>query len=183
VRLLLLRHAKSDWGDKSLDDHDRPLSRRGIEAAPRMAAYMRTRNYTPDLVKCSTSRRTRETLELIAPAFASSPKIEFSRRLYLAERRTLLEEIRSTPAQSRTLMLIGHNPGMGEFAQKLAALPEDDAEAARQDRLALNFSTAALAVFEFDAGEWREVGEGRGRLIDFVRPKDLPEAANLKRRS
>ena len=173
LRLFLLRHAKSDWGHKNLDDFDRPLSRRGIAAAPRMGAYMRKQNYVPGLVKCSSSRRTRETLQHISPFFEPAPEVRFSRSLYLAEPKLLLEDIRQTPAIFSALLLIGHNPGIGALALALAGLPMDGQEEHRKERLSEKFPTACLAVLDFDAKEWRKVKPLSGRLVDYMRVRDL----------
>ena len=173
LRLFLLRHAKSDWGNKSLDDHDRPLSPRGITAAPRIAAYMRAQKYLPDLAKCSSSQRTRETLEKMVPLFEPPPEIHYSRSLYLAEPKTLLSEIRQTPNSCSALFLVGHNPGIRALALALAALREDQEEA-HKERLVEKFPTACLAVLEFSVRDWREVKPLSARLVDYMRVKDLP---------
>ena len=82
--IFLLRHAKSSWDDDSLSDHDRPLSERGRAAAPRMGAYMRGAGYLPDLVLCSTSMRTRQTLDAVISELGVEPATEFQEELYLA---------------------------------------------------------------------------------------------------
>jgi len=173
LRLYLLRHAKSDWGNKNLDDFDRPLSHRGITAAPRMGAYMRTQNYVPGLVKCSSSQRTRETLDHIIPLFESAPEVHFSRSLYLAEPKALLEDIRQAPDVSSTLLLVGHNPGIGALALALTALPRNRQEEIRKERLSEKFPTACLAVLDFDVNQWRAVKPLSGELVDYMRVKDL----------
>jgi phosphohistidine phosphatase len=173
LRLYLLRHAKSDWGNKNLDDFDRPLSQRGIAAAPRIGAYMRTRKYVPSLVKCSSSQRTRETLAHIMPFFEPAPEIHYSRSLYLAEPKALLEDIRRTPDVSSTLLLVGHNPGVGALALALTALPKDRQEEIRNERLSEKFPTACLAVLDFDVTKWRAVKPLSGELVDYMRAKDL----------
>jgi len=174
LRLFLLRHAKTDWGNKSLDDHDRPLSPRGITAAQRIAIYMRVQKYLPDLAKCSSSRRTRETLEQMVPVFEPPPETHCSRSLYLAQPKTLLSEIRQTSDSCLALLLVGHNPGIGALALALAALREDQEEKTHKERLAEKFPTACLAVFEFTAKDWREVKPLSARLVDYMRVKDLP---------
>lgn len=173
LRLYLLRHAKSEWGNKNLDDFDRPLSPRGNAAAPRMGAYMRTQNHLPALVRCSASQRTRETLHHMLPFFEPAPEVRYSRSLYLADPKVLLADIRQTPAIFSTLMFVGHNPGIGTLALALAGLPIDKQEEQRKERLSEKFPTACLAVLDFEAKEWREVKPLSGRLVDYVRVKDL----------
>ena len=175
MRLYLLRHAKSDWSNKDLDDFDRPLSARGIDAAPRIGSYMSHHRYVPKLIKCSSAQRTRETLDLVFPYFSPAPKILYSRSLYLAEPKVLLEEIRQTPRSCESVLVVGHNPGMGTLALALAALPEDSEEDERKERLAERFPTGCLAVLDFNVNEWRAVKPLSGRLLDYVRPKELPD--------
>jgi len=176
LRLYLLRHAKSDWANKDLDDFDRPLSDRGISAAPRIGAYMREHGYLPDLIKCSSALRTRETLARVLACLAPTPKILYSRSLYLAEPKTLLEEIRQTPRSCESVLIVGHNPGMGTLALALAAVPSDDEEDVRKERLEERFPTGGLAVLDFNVNDWRAVKPLSGRLVDYVRPKELPGA-------
>jgi len=129
LRLLLLRHAKSDWSG-SLGDHDRPLAARGRKAAPRMGAVMRKKGYVPALVLCSTAERTKETLELLLPALRADPKIQYDRALYLAEWPVLLAILQGAAADT-PLLMIGHNPGLEQLASALAVQPQDAAERAR----------------------------------------------------
>ena len=84
-RLMLLRHAKSDWAAPGVRDHDRPLNPRGREAAPKMGAYMVRHALVPDLIVASTATRVRETLDLLLPAFETPPKIVPTSALYDAE--------------------------------------------------------------------------------------------------
>jgi len=176
LRLLLLRHAKSDWG-KETEDHERPLSERGKNAAPLMAAYMRAKRYEPAQVLSSSARRTKETLELSLPKWRSKPKVRYERALYLADWPRLLSAVRSSKAAS-PLLLVGHNPGIEQLALALALQPKTPAERARTQRMAQKFPTAALAVLDFDAATWRSIKPGQGRLVDFVRPKDIAVAAD-----
>jgi len=176
LRLILLRHAKSDWADKSLDDHDRPLNTRGRAAAPRIGAYMRERKYIPRLVLCSSAKRTRETLALLLPYFTPAPEVRYLRHLYLAEWRALLGAVREAPRAATPLLIVGHNPGMEQLAAELAAKPGNAAERARTEKAAEKFSTGALAVFDFAGSDWRGAKPRLGRLADFARPRDLPGA-------
>ena len=174
MRLLLLRHAKSSWdaGQKS-DDHDRPLNRWGREAAPVMGSYMRDSGLIPDIVLCSTALRTTETLERVLPYFKLAPEIRRTRGLYLADWPALLKLIRELPPSRKTALLVGHNPGIERLAMALAFHPKTIAERARAERLAEKFPTAGLAALEFSGSTWAAVKAGEGRLLDYVRPKDL----------
>ena len=92
-RLLLLRHAKSSWGDASLEDFDRPLNTRGRAASPQMGRYMAKKNYVPDHILCSTSRRTRETLAYLLPHFRAEQTVHFVDELYFDGEYDYIEQI------------------------------------------------------------------------------------------
>ena len=179
-QLLLLRHAKSSWDDPAQSDHARPLNARGRAAAHRLRATLRDLGLLPDVVLVSSARRTLQTLEALAP-WDETPIIEPMDGLYLAETRKLFDIIRGVSETVRSLMLVGHNPGLHEFAISLTGInqPKTKSEApssAVVGRLALDFPAGALAEFTV-AGPWRELGAGSGRLVRFVCPRDLAEAA------
>ncbi|SFT73823.1 histidine phosphatase family protein [Mesorhizobium sp. YR577] len=167
--LLLLRHAKSSWGDPDLDDFDRPLSPRGLDAAPLMGKAIAARNWLPQMALVSPSVRTRETWRIVA---AQSPRFiepTFRDTLYEASAGQLLAEVRHAPEEITSLILLGHNPGMQDFATLIAGEGSD--ETAMQ-QLRKKFPTAGLARLEFD-GRWDELRAGAARLSHFLRPKDL----------
>jgi len=171
---MLLRHAKSDWtGSTKVEDHERPLNGRGRKTAPKIGEYLRAKNYVPRLVLCSTATRAKETLELILSTLKSSPKVNYDRKLYLADWPQLLAAIQKCPDKISPLLVVGHNPGLEQLALALALKPQSIAEKGRAQRLAQKFPTAALAVFDFEVKNWKEVKPGCGRLVDFVRPKDV----------
>lgn len=171
-RLLLLRHAKS-LRDDAPKDKDRPLNERGRDDAPRMGGHMHHRGYLPQLVLCSTAKRTVETWELLGPELGPSTRIRFTDALYLAPVPVMEKLIRTVDNEVSTLLVIGHNPGMEECAQSLAREPATDHEHKFAAALQVKFPTCALAVLDFDAPRWDALTSGR--LIDFVRPKDLKE--------
>ncbi|WP_375465023.1 histidine phosphatase family protein [uncultured Methylobacterium sp.] len=166
-RLLLLRHAKSDR-PAGVPDLDRPLNPRGRTAAPRMGAYLADEGLRPDFALVSPSLRTRETWEAVRAALGEIPS-RIERTIYEAPAAALRDTIRAAPEAARTLLLIGHNPGIQDLAHALAARGSH----AARDRLATQFPTAALAVIAFEVETWDAVGRGGGRLERFVRPKDL----------
>jgi phosphohistidine phosphatase len=170
-RLYLLRHAKSSWDDPTLSDHDRPLAPRGRQAARVMAKHLRRKGISPQLVLCSPSRRTRQTLKRIAPALAESADVQIRSELYAASAADLLEVLRELPDEVESVMLIGHNPGLEDLAVSLGG---DGREIARVRE---KFPTAALATLEFSAG-WRELAPGSAELVDFVKPKELSRRAS-----
>ena len=166
--LYVLRHAKSDWGDSSLRDFDRPLNSRGWKAAMAMGREMRERGFSPDLVLVSPAVRTTETLARVEEGFGESFKSESIRGIYLAETETLIDLVRGAPTEAGQLMIVGHNPGMHEIVLMLTAGPQE----LRNDA-ASKFPTAALAEISFDVGDWTDVTRGSGRIRSFVKPRDL----------
>ena len=173
-RLMLLRHAKSDWGTPGLRDHDRPLNVRGREAAPKMGAYMVRHALVPDLIIASTAKRVAETLDLLRPAFGIQPKVSQEPRVYEAGAGPLLGLVKETPRTAHSLLLIGHNPGLSEFASMLIASGEVEA----RQRLIEKFPTAALAVIDFAFDDWEKLHPHSGRLDRFVVPRALDVATD-----
>lgn len=167
--LHLLRHAKSSWADDELDDHDRPLSKRGRRDAETMARHLAQRGGTPDLVLSSTAARARATLapllEVLKPR-----RILLDRALYLAPGAKLLEHLRETGEQMGTVLLVGHNPGLHELALLLAD-PESPLEL---PPLTGKFPTGALASYRFGS-EWRRLKPHAATLIAYVTPRELAE--------
>jgi phosphohistidine phosphatase len=179
LRLLLLRHAKSDWS-RGADDHDRPLSGRGLTSAPEIARYMRSRLYVPAAVLCSTAKRARQTLDLLLPEWEATPAIRYDRALYLAEWPNLLAALRKAPSHASPLLVVGHNPGLEQLAVALAMPPQTPAERGRLQRMAQKYPTAALAIFDFDVESWRSLRPGIGHLVEFVRPKDVARRSAME---
>ena len=138
-----------------------------------MALYMRSKNYVPALVLCSTAQRTRETLDLLLAAWTKTPAVRYERSLYLSEWPLLLATVKKAPGRASPLLVIGHNPGLEQLAIALALQPKGTAERARLERLTQKFPTSALAVLDFGMSSWRDIAPGSGELADYVRPKDL----------
>jgi phosphohistidine phosphatase len=169
LTLSLLRHAKSNWDDIDLDDFDRPLSKRGANAAPEMGRAIRELNLKPDLVLCSSAVRTRATVALVMLELGPPPpEVRYEEGLYLATPSAMLGYIRKIEKKVRNLLIVGHNPGTHALALELtgAAKREDMAE------LATKFPTAALASMTFDLDNWRDVKAGLGHLVVFLTPRN-----------
>ena len=164
LRLILTRHAKSDWSAPDEPDHDRPLNARGRRQAPLIGRWLASRRDLPATVLCSDATRTRETLDLILPELPGRPEVSLDPTLYHAAPETILSAIRAQHVP--VLMLVGHNPGLAEAAHRIAHT------APTYPRFA-DFPTAATAVFDFTEDAWSQVGWTRGTLRDFVTPDDL----------
>ena len=169
LTLSLLRHAKSSWDDPALDDFDRPLSKRGASAAPRMGAYMAAHRLAPDLVLCSPAVRARQTLDLVLPHLSGGPTVVYEEGFYLAASSVLLARVRKIEANVHHVLIVGHDPGIQGLALELSG----GGKAEMLKSLGSKFPTAALAVIRFKGEDWAKVDEGKGRLELFVTPKSL----------
>ncbi len=172
-RLLLLRHAKAVPQDAGIDDHERALMARGREDAPKLGHYIQKSGYAPDLILASTARRTAQTVELVIDELGGTQRIDYLEALYLAEPEVILSIVRLAPDTVKSLLVVGHNPGMEQVATHLAREPVKRKERDRFDLIEEKFPTAALAVLDFDVTRWRDLVPGTGALKDFVRPRDL----------
>jgi phosphohistidine phosphatase len=170
-QLLLLRHAKSSWDDPRMVDHARPLDARGQHDAAAMGDAMRRLGLSPDIVLVSSARRTRETLAAIEP-IEGSPLVDEHDALYLAPAERMIEMLHAVPETARSVLVIGHNPGLHNLALALLG-PAGLARGGRDaEALAEKYPTGALAEFAI-ATPWWGVEEGGGRLVRFLCPRDL----------
>jgi len=167
-RLLLLRHAKSDWPD-GLEDALRPLSERGRRNAPEMGKAVTRADIVPDFALISTAVRTRQTWELFAPQLGKEIPMREESGLYGASDRTLLDFARSIPDQIMTLLLCAHNPGIERLARSFAK--SGDADAIR--RVEMKYPTCGLAAIELPINQWKEALPPAGRLEMFITPASL----------
>ena len=170
-RLFLLRHAKAVPAESGVEDFERTLMLVGMQDAGAMARYLRKGGHVPGLILCSSAARTAQTGELVVQQLEC--EIEYRESLYLAEPQKILATIRAAPVALSSLMIVGHNPGLEAVASLLAREPVRRKERARHEALEEKFPTCALAILDFDSGRWRDVAPGTGKLVDFVRPKDL----------
>lgn len=173
-RLMLLRHAKSSWDQRGIDDASRTLAPRGRRAAPLIGRHISGRGLVPDLVLCSSAERARQTLELVRAEWDharddKTPKVEMRSALYMATPDEMLEILRRLDDDIASVMVVGHNPGLQGLAQRLVT--KGDPRGLKS--MARKFPTAALAVIELGAEQWPAIRPGKGYLQSFVRPKDL----------
>jgi phosphohistidine phosphatase len=170
--LVLMRHAKSSWDAGDVTDHDRVLSPRGRASAPRIGRWLAEQRVKPQKILCSTAARVNETLALLLPALPKGVRVEATDKLYMALPREIITEIAETGNDVGTLLVIGHNPGIGSLAIWLAGQGEKKS----LERLASRFPTAAVAIIDLDIASWRELDSDIGTLRVFVTPKDLGDA-------
>ena len=163
-RLILTRHAKSSWDDPATPDHDRPLNERGRAAAAELGVWLASRGFVPGEVLCSDALRTRRTWSGLAPALPGTPILNLKPALYHAGPDVMLAVLRH--ATEPCVMMIGHNPGIADFASRLVARAPVSADFAR-------YPTGATLVCDFAAESWAAVGFGQGTTVDFIVPREV----------
>ena len=161
--LILTRHAKSSWDNPGLDDHSRPLTKRGRKSAEAIGKWLADRDLAPDLVLSSSSRRTRETWERMG---LKSAEVTFTDGLYHVTANQMLRVLGE--ASGATVMMLGHNPGIGEFAEELVSEPPEHPRF-------FDYPTCATTVMSFDTDDWAKVQWRSGAVQDFVIPRELLE--------
>ena len=159
-RLILMRHAKSDWDDPVLRDIERPLSERGRVNATALGDWLRSRGYLPDAVLCSSATRTAETFV----GLALECPVRYLPELYHAPPATLLTALRQ--AEGQTVILLAHNPGIGDFAQDIVQSPPD------HHRFG-DYPTGATLVCDLPVNDWTDAQLRSAQVVDFIVPRDL----------
>jgi phosphohistidine phosphatase len=132
MRLMLLRHAKTEKAEPGMRDDERRLNERGQTDAPLIGAYMARHALIPDRVLVSTAERTRETWRRLAEALPARPRVSYEERLYNAGSETILALAKQVEPPARTLLIIGHNPGLHDLARLLIASGDVEAREAAQ---------------------------------------------------
>ena len=159
--LLVLRHAKSSWKDPDLEDHERPLNRRGQRDAARMGRLLREQDVLPEVTLCSTAVRARRTLELALDAAGWSCELHFSPALYAASPAGILGVVGELPARVGRALVVGHNPGLEDLVRDLT-------------NEEVTLPTAALCRLDCECDGWAELAPGlRVLLSGLWKPKEL----------
>ncbi|MFF7814614.1 SixA phosphatase family protein [Streptomyces sp. NPDC007945] len=166
-RLVLVRHAKAVRKDRRVDDFDRELSGRGRHDAPRTGRRLAESGPAPDFVLCSPSLRTRETWQLAAPALGDPPPVVYDERLYNTPPNALVSVLAERGPGLRTVVLVGHNPGIHELAVALCGSGPPDL----LERVRAGFPTSGVVVIEVPDG-WERLSPGSGRVTAFWSPAD-----------
>lgn len=170
LQLMLLRHAKSSWDDDCLDDAARALNARGRKAAAAMGRMMMERGFLPACALCSPAVRAAETWQLVSSEFGTTVPSRTLSGLYdFGDGSRLLDIIREHGGKTARLMLVGHNPAIGNAALRLVGAGEPYL----RGRLKTKYPTAALAIIDVPIEDWRQLQEGTGQLAQFIRPRDL----------
>ncbi|WP_040609289.1 SixA phosphatase family protein [Pseudooceanicola batsensis] len=159
-RLVLLRHAKSSWATPGMADHDRPLNKRGRTSAKAIGNWLKTLEIVPDVILCSDAVRTVETHARLG----IEGELRLRRDLYLAEADAILEIMQQ--AEGACAMIIGHNPGIGEFARRIVANPPPHGRFE-------DFPTAATLIVDMPADDWKAGHFGTSRVVNFITPGEL----------
>lgn len=160
LTLILMRHAKSSWGNPKLDDFDRPLNERGRRDAPRVGLWLRQHALEPEDALCSTAVRAKQTLDELG---LETPTI-FLPDLYMATPAQLMKAIKG--ASSKRLLVIAHNPGIGHLAADLLKKTPDHPKFRR-------YPTSATTVADFEIDDWTKIAPGTGEIRHFIVPHDL----------
>jgi phosphohistidine phosphatase len=159
--LLILRHAKSSWKEEELDDHERPLNKRGLIDAPRMGELLKEHDLVPEYILSSSAVRAHLTAQLVAEHCGYEGEIGGGRELYSFASEDYLDALQKLDDGYVRVMVVGHNPGLEELAEWLTGVYT-------------GLPTAALAVVRLDINHWSELEEGGvGELVQVFRPKEL----------
>ena len=161
--LILMRHAKSDWGFPDLADFDRPLNKRGNRDAPAMGTLIGKSVGTPDLIIASAAKRTQETAGLIAKASGYGGSIESRHELYDSAVWDYEKVIQGISNDVHTAVLIGHNPTMERTLSHLCSGGADSTN--------IIMPTGATAVLELNVFGWKDVRKSAAFLKWFAIPK------------
>ena len=161
--LLLMRHAKSSWKHHNIEDHERPLNKRGKKDAPLMGKLIRDKELLPQDILSSSALRAKSTAEALTDSSDYKGKIIFLDSLYLAEPHAYFEELTKLPDDIERVMLIGHNPGIEGVAQMLSGQ-------------VVSMPTASIVYLVLPIDHWSDLNsDTQGELVEIWRPRDLKE--------
>jgi phosphohistidine phosphatase len=159
--LLVFRHAKSSRKDNALDDHDRPLNKRGNQIAPLMGEWIAQQNAVPELILSSTAKRAKSTAKKAAKAMGYKGEIRYDKSLYLAQPSAYLQILQTSATEQTRVMLVGHNPGLENLIQTMTGKVQ-------------SLPTAALAEIRLDIESWQNLqSDTTGELVHLWLPREL----------
>ena len=160
--LLIMRHAKSSWDDAAMSDFERPLNERGLKTAPLMGKYIRENQIKPELIVSSPAERAKQTAELIKESGQIESEIYFNEKIYEASVGRLLETVGEQPETVKSILLIGHNPGLEGLVKYTTGETRE-------------MPTAALAIVDLPMEKWSNISDSKGELRDLIRPKEIKD--------
>jgi len=164
LRLILIRHPKSSWDSPGLDDHSRPLNKRGRRGADAIGRWLAAHELYPDRVIHSTAERAVETWGLIAPHIEGGPSVRTEARLYHAAPLAMLDVLQTATAP--VVMMVGHNPGCALFVAGMCRMPSSHPDFNR-------YPTCGTCILDFDGDDWGAIEPGTGEIVDFIVPRQL----------
>jgi len=157
--LLLIRHAKAEWGDFGQSDVSRRLSEHGEKQAHAIANSIKSEGFIPDCILSSSAKRTEMTTQiLIAGMGCSIQQVQWYDDLYLAEAGTLFDAARQADDRNQIVAIVAHNPGLSELAEHLLN------ESVRE------MSTATVVAITWNVEHWSDISAGTGTLSAYLRP-------------
>lgn len=160
LKLYLIRHAKSSWTDQNLSDFDRPLNKRGRNAAPIMANRLIKESEIPGIIYSSPAQRAKETVYSFCHQLnIDESKINFNEDIYEASIRNIISIIEKTDSSHKTVWLFGHNPSIGYSGNYFC------------NNWNAHVPTCGIVGIEFDVDHWMEISKDSGIVTYFDFPK------------
>jgi phosphohistidine phosphatase len=159
--ILIMRHGKSSWKQKDIEDHERPLKKRGKKCTEIIGEMVIKKELVPQVILCSTAVRAQQTAERFMEAVQFNGKIEYLDELYLAEEEKVAQILAQLPDEIERAMVIGHNPGLEGLVQEL-------------DKHVKSMPTAALACFALQIKSWKDFDlKTEAELVGYWKPAEL----------
>ncbi len=160
--LILVRHAKSSWKDKTLNDIKRPLNKRGNRDAPKMGQYMAKNKIQPEVIFSSPGLRALTTARLLSLKIDIKPTdIIINEKIYTFDSEDLLNVIKALKDKYEKVMIVAHNPAITDLVNYLSGSKID------------NVPTCGVAVLKFPINSWKKVSKNKAKLDSFDYPKKL----------
>lgn len=166
ARITLIRHGKAEMPGIGGNDFERGLIQRGIQNAETVGQFMQAHKLLPDLVLVSPARRTRQTYELMSASWPNLPRVVYEGKLYDVSADTLLRLIFEHGSDTGSVAVIGHNPSLTVLLSHFVGLVDGEINLGY-------FPTCCVADVGFDAAKIADIYPEEGRLLSFVRARDL----------
>ena len=167
--IFLLRHAKSKWGDPNISDFDRPLADRGIKSAKKIGKYLKKKNYTPNVVYCSSALRAKQTCECINRIIKKKKNIIYKKDLYMSDSGTFIKFLKNTKDKYNSAMIISHNPGIENFAIEMIQNKDNEI----YDNINAKYPTGGLVIIKLKNSNWSKLKFESGEVCEFIKPREL----------